>query len=60
MKQIEWGGGGVVLEPDTQTVFAFCFVLESCKHQVGRIECLCMCLVQQKTIQALQARFSKQ
>ena len=28
----------------TRTVFAFCFVLESCKHQVGRIERLYLCL----------------
>ena len=38
----------------TRTVFAFCFVLESYKHQVGRIERLCLCLVQQKTLQAQQ------
>ena len=38
----------------TRTVFMFCFVLESCKHQVGKIERLYACLVQQKTLQALQ------
>ena len=38
----------------TRTVFAFCFVLESCKHQAGRIEHLYLCLVQQKTLQAQQ------
>ena len=39
----------------TRTVFTFCFILESCKHQVGKIECLYdVCLVQQKTLQALQ------
>jgi len=32
----------------------FCFVLESCKHQAGKIERLYACLVQQKTLQALQ------
>jgi len=37
-----------------RTVFMFCFVLESCKHQAGKIECLYVCLVQQKTLQALQ------
>ena len=38
----------------TRTIFAFCFVLESCKHQAGKIERLYACLVQQKTLQALQ------
>ena len=38
----------------TRTVFAFCFVLESCKCQAGKIEHLYRCLVQQKTLQALQ------
>jgi len=32
----------------------FCFILESCKHQAGRIEHLYARLVQQKTLQALQ------
>ena len=35
----------------------FYFVLESCKHQVGRIERLYLCLVQQKTLQAQQVTF---
>ena len=38
----------------TRTIFAFCFVLESCKHQAGKIERLYVCLVQQKTQQGLQ------
>ena len=38
----------------TRIVFAFCFVLESCKHQAGKIERLYVCLVQQKTQQGLQ------
>ena len=42
----------------TRTVFTFCFVLESCKHQAVRIECLYLCLVQQKTLQALQGSVS--
>ena len=32
----------------------FCFILESCKHQAGKIEGLHVCLVQQKTLHALQ------
>ena len=36
------------------TVFLFCFILESYKHQVGKIEHLHVSLVQQKTLQALQ------
>ena len=32
----------------------FCFVLESCKRQVGKTARLYVCLVQQKTLQALQ------
>ena len=36
------------------TVFLFCFILESYKHQVGKIEPLYVSLVQQKTLQALQ------
>ena len=35
-----------------RTVFMFSYVLESRKHQAGKIECLC--LVQQKTPQAFQ------
>ena len=42
----------------TRTVFAFFFILQSCKHQVGRIERLYLCLVQQKTLQALQGSAS--
>ena len=38
----------------TRTVFAFCFILESCKHQAEKIECLYVYLVQQKTLHALQ------
>ena len=38
----------------TRTVFAFCFVLVSCKRQAGKIERLYWCLVQQKTLQTLQ------
>jgi len=38
----------------TRTVFAFCFVLGSCKRQAGKIERLYWCLVQQKTLQTLQ------
>ena len=37
-----------------RTVFAFCFVLVSCKRQAGKIERLYWCLVQQKTLQTLQ------
>ena len=37
-----------------RTVFAFCFVLVSCKRQEGKIERLYWCLVQQKTLQTLQ------
>ena len=29
---------------------SLCFVLESCEHQAGRLECLCECLVQQKAL----------
>ena len=36
------------------TVLLFCFILESYKHQVGKIEHLYVSLVQQKTLQALQ------
>ena len=36
------------------TVFAFCFVLVSCKRQAGKIERVYWCLVQQKTLQTLQ------
>ena len=36
------------------TFFLFCFILESYKHQVGKIEHLYVSLVQQKTLQALQ------
>ena len=37
-----------------RTVFTFCFVLESCKRQAGKIEHLYWCLVQQKTLKTLQ------
>ena len=30
-----------------------------CKHQAGKIECLTVCLVQQKTLQALQDSVAK-
>ena len=41
-----------------RTVFRFCYVLESCKHQVGKIECLYLGQVQQKTPQAFKIQHS--
>ena len=37
----------------TRTIFAFCFVLESCKYQAGKIERLYACFVQQKKLYRL-------
>ena len=34
----------------TRAVFAFCFILESCKTKQVRLECLCECLALQKAL----------
>ena len=37
-----------------RAIFAFCFVLESCKTKQVRLECFCECLVLQKALLATE------